>query len=164
MTAPTVTPAVTEEAVFDAPVAEVWRTVNDHPTRTAWDVFLRRLDVHTSGPTRVGTEVTQYGRWLSGGVSMRVRYTRVHPPSEEDPSAEMEIEMVRGPWFFGRFRAVNRMDPLPGERCLSVGSYFFDVRPRWLAAVVGPIVTAVFAHETRARWAAWRRHVNASVG
>ena len=148
-----------ESETFPVPVERVWEIVNDHGRRLEWDVMLRGLTLHTPGPTRVGTEVTQRAKWTSGGATMRARYTSVEPPgSRGDGSAEMAIEMVEGPWYFGRFTATNRMRPAAGGGCVSEGEYDFTIRPRWLAWLVGPVVRAVFRRETRRRWAAWRRY------
>jgi uncharacterized protein YndB with AHSA1/START domain len=66
--------------VIDAPVGTVWPIVTDIGLQTEWMQEMKRVEVLTPGPVRVGTRGTATVRIMGISVSDPVEVTVVDPP------------------------------------------------------------------------------------
>jgi hypothetical protein len=61
------------------------------------------------------------------------------------------VRMLRGPWFLDRFASTWRFrEAAPGVTRVDF-RFHLRVRPRWLRALLTPLVMAAFSRETRKR-------------
>jgi len=67
--------------VVDAPIESTWAVVADIPRQPEWMHDLKRVEITTPGPTRVGTRGVGTVRILGISVSDPVEVTMFDPPS-----------------------------------------------------------------------------------
>lgn len=66
--------------VIDAPVEETWAVIADIPLQTEWMREMKRLEMATPGPARVGSRGTATIRILGIRVSDPVEIVELEPP------------------------------------------------------------------------------------
>ena len=119
----------------------------DYSHRLDWDSYLKeaRLLGGAEAPG-VGVRAWCVAR---NGFGMETRYVSFNPPGA------CAVEMTRGPWFFRSFSGSWRFDGLGPSRTRVTFTYSLVGRPGFLTG----LLRLIFAHETRRRLVALKRHV-----
>jgi ribosome-associated toxin RatA of RatAB toxin-antitoxin module len=121
----------------------------DYDRRLAWDPFLKEARL-LGGASRAAVGVRAWCVARSG-LGMETEYVSLSPP------AVAAVKMTRGPWFLASFAGSWRFDEVAPGRTRVAFAYHLAARPRWLRPLLDPILTAVFARDTRRRLAALKR-------
>ena len=137
--------------VMPAGCQAVFDLVHDYERRLQWDTLLREAYVEGAGPAQRGAIAVCSGRWLIGGLTLRTVYVSY------ERGVVAAVKMVNTPPFFARWAASIRHEPLGDDRSRIIYTYNFRARPRWLAAVLEPLMALVFRWETRRRLRALAR-------
>lgn len=156
-----------EVTLIDAAPEAVWKAIHNYSRRMEWDTMLRRVAVDGVAPTAEspvtsGSEVTQWSRWLAGGVKMIARYDECVPPTDECDSVAT-VQMVAGPWFFRSFHARSVLKRREDGFTRCEASYRFECRPLGLRWIVNRAVTWMFHRETAARWKSLKSYVESQA-
>lgn len=122
----------------------VFALVHDYERRLRWDTLLRRAYVE-GGVARLGAIAVCSGRWAVGGLTMRTAYVSFRP------GVVAAVKLVGRTPLFDRWAASIRHTPLPDGRSRIEYTLNFRARPRWLAALLEPVLRLCFAWETRRR-------------
>lgn len=141
-----------QSVVIGATPEEVFDLIHDYSRRLLWDPFLRRAELE-GGAEQAGVGISTYcaARLRSGGLGMRTVYVSFRRP---DVAA---VKMTQGPWFLRNFAAsISQKGLADGTRVTY--KFSFSVKPRWLAAIIEPLLRAVFSRETRRRLVALKNH------
>ena len=126
--------------------AELFDLTQDYGRRLEWDPFLRSAEL-LGGATSAGVGVRAWCVAKSG-LGTETEYVSFHPPRVT------AVKMTRGPRLIGSFAGSWRFDEVaPGVTRVSF-RYHLQVRPRWLAWLLTPVLGWVFARDTRRRLAA----------
>jgi ribosome-associated toxin RatA of RatAB toxin-antitoxin module len=78
---------------------------------------------------------------------METEYVSFQPPRVT------AVKMTRGPWLIESFAGSWRFVPEGEDATRVIFKYQVRARPRWLARLLTPILTRVFAHDVRKRLA-----------
>jgi ribosome-associated toxin RatA of RatAB toxin-antitoxin module len=132
-----------ESVVIRSDPAALFRLSQDYDRRLEWDRFLRSARLlggaHQAG---LGVRAVCVAR---SGWAMETEYVSFNPPRT------IAVKMTRGPWFLDRFAGSWHFDDLdPGQTRVSF-RYHLTARPKWLAGLLEPILTRVFARDSRKR-------------
>jgi hypothetical protein len=129
--------------------ADAFEAFFNHAVRLEWDTLLDVAYVEGGGThPHVGAISTNRGRGWKTGLSMRTRFLVYDPP--RTASAEM-IEPA-GP--FEQWAASMRFRSRPDGGCDLIYTYSLKLRPPWLDRLLGRAAGALFAWQTRRRFAA----------
>lgn len=123
----------------------------DYGRRLEWDPFLRSARL-VGGATRAGLGARA---WCvaHNRLGMETQYVSFNPPTVA------AVKMTRGPWFIGAFAGSWRFLPEADGRTRVVFRYSVRGRPRWLQALLNPILVRVFAREVRRRLEGLKEYV-----
>jgi ribosome-associated toxin RatA of RatAB toxin-antitoxin module len=140
-----------QSIVIDADPAALFRLTQDYDRRLEWDPFLRsaRLIGDASEPG-VGVRALCVAK---NGWAMETEYASFIPPRLT------AVKMTRGPWFLERFAGAWHFEEIaPGQTRVDF-RYGLRVWPSWLSWLLTPIVSRVFAQDTRNRLRALKETV-----
>lgn len=140
---------VSEE--IPASTGDVFALVHDYERRLDWDTLLREAYVEGGGQAGKGVNTVCSGRWLIGGLSLRTVYVTF------EPGVVAAVKMLDPTFFFERWAASIRHEPLGAGQSRITYTYNFRARPRWLAFLLEPILAGIFRWETRRRLKALAR-------
>ena len=138
--------AASPERLFDL--------TQDYGRRLEWDPFLTSAEL-LGGATEAGVGVVSRCRGRIGGV-MDAEYVSYEPPRVA------AIRMTGPPWFLESFAGSWRFVPLSADSTRVEFAYTLRARPRVLAWLFTPIVSAVFRYEMRRRLEALKSFVERS--
>ena len=132
-----------QSIVIDADPAALFRLTQDYDRRLEWDPFLRsaRLIGDAREPG-VGVRALCVAK---NGWAMETEYVSFDPPRVT------AVKMTRGPWFLERFAGAWHFEEIAPGRTQVDLRYSLRVSPRWLSWLLTPIVSRVFARDTRNR-------------
>lgn len=134
--------------------AALFDLTQDYARRLAWDGFLKEARL-LGGATRAAVGVRAWCVARSG-LGMETEYVSLTPP------AVAAVTMTRGPWLLAAFAGSWRFDEVAPGRTRVTFTYRLAARPRWLRPLLDPLLTAVFARDTRRRLAALKRAAEAT--
>jgi hypothetical protein len=139
--------------IIPASSAAVFELLHDYDRRLEWDTLLQAAYL-TNGFTRAekGAVSTCVGRATLGSLALTTEYVSYDPPRLA------AVKMLRGPWLFASWAAAIRHEDLPGEQSRVTYTWQFQVRPRIIAGLLGPVVNQIFYWETRKRLRALKTH------
>lgn len=138
--------------VMPAPSAEAFEAFFNHEVRLRWDTLLHVTYVEGGGShPYVGAISTNRGRGWKAGMAMRTRFLVYDPPRQAS------AEMVEPTGVFELWAASMRFRDRGDGKCDLVYTYALQLRPGWLAMMFGWLGSALFAWETRRRFAAMAR-------
>jgi uncharacterized protein YndB with AHSA1/START domain len=134
------------EAVFDL--------IHDDSRRLAWDPFLKEACL-LEGAEAAGLEVKTRctARNGLGGLAMETVYLSFDRPKVA------AVTMTRGPAVLETFAASLRQEEIGAGRTRVTYRFNFSMRPRWLRAIAGPIVSVLFRREARQRLKALKSYL-----
>ena len=140
-----------QSIVIDADPAALFRLTQDYDRRLEWDPFLRsaRLIGDAREPG-VGVRALCVAK---NGWAMETEYASFSPPWVT------AVKMTRGPWFLERFAGAWHFEEIAPGRTRVDFRYGLRVWPRWLSWLLTPIVSRVFAQDTRNRLRALKETV-----
>lgn len=140
-----------ESIVIDAEPGALFRLSQDYGRRLDWDPFLRsaRL-VGMAREVGVGVRAWCVAR---SGWGMETEYVTVNPPRAA------AVKMTRGPWFLDSFAGSWRFEELAAGQTRVSFRYQLRAWPRWLSWLLTPILTRVFARDSRKRLRALKEAV-----
>jgi hypothetical protein len=129
--------------------AALFALTQDYGRRLLWDPFLveARLLGGTTEPA-VGVRAWCVA-WY--GLGMETEYVSYTPPRLA------AVRMTRGPAILAAFAGSWRFEEAGRGTTRVVFRYHLKARPRWLRALLDPLLAAAFAHDTRARLRALKR-------
>jgi hypothetical protein len=143
--------------IIPASSAAVFELLHDYGRRLEWDTLLQAAYLHDgSEHAEKGAVSTCVGRSALGSMALTTEYVSYDPPRLA------AVKMVRGPWLFASWAASIRHEDLPGEQSRIRYTWQFQVRPRGLGWLVGPVVKRIFYWETRKRLRALKKHFSAA--
>lgn len=145
-------PHGTVTEMIPAPSADVFALLHDYDRRLEWDTLLQAAYL-TDGHVRAALGATSVcqGRGRLGGIAVKTEYVTFTPPRVA------AVKMVNRPPFFHTFAATIRHHDLPDGTSTVEYKYTFTARPVWLRFVLHPIMSVVFAMETRKRLRALKK-------
>lgn len=136
---------------IDASPDELFSLTQDYARRLEWDPFLKSAEL-VGGAQAACVGVRAYCVAHSG-LGMETEYVSFNPPRA------CAVKMTRGPRLIESFAGSWRFDEVEPGRTRVGFRYNLRARPRWLAWLLGPIMSWVFARETRKRLAALKAAV-----
>ncbi len=137
--------------VIGARPAELFALTQDYGRRLEWDPFLKSADL-LNGAQQPSVGVRAWCVAKSG-LGMETEYVSFNPPRTT------AVKMTRGPRLIDRFAGSWRFEEIaPGQTRVSF-RYGLRARPRWLAWLLTPVLSWVFARDTRKRLVALKSAV-----
>jgi hypothetical protein len=139
---------------IDAPCEEVFDIIHDYGIRLRWDTLLSKACI-VDGSTEAGLGVRTLcvGGSAVAGLGMETVYISFDRPRVA------AVRMTSGPWFIADFAASIRHTALAENRSRVIYKFRIRARPRWLGAVLDPILRRAFRRETRKRLDSLKRYV-----
>jgi ribosome-associated toxin RatA of RatAB toxin-antitoxin module len=137
---------VNESIVIQASASRLFALSQDYERRLEWDPFLSSASlVADASKADIGVRALCVSR---NGWAMETEYVSFNPPRAT------AVKMTKGPWFLGEFAGSWRFEELtPGHTRVGF-RYRVLARPKWLSWLFTPIVSWVFARDTRHRLSA----------
>ena len=143
--------AFDDSIVIDAGPEALFRLSQDYSRRLEWDPFLRSASlVGGAAEAGVGVRALCVDRM---GTAMESEYISFNPPRT------VAIKMTRGPWFLESFAGSWRFEEEAPGRTRVGFQYSLEARPRWLSWILNPVLTRIFARDTRRRLEALKEAV-----
>ena len=131
-----------------AHASSAFALTQDYGRRLEWDPFLRSATL-VPPAIAAGLGVRAYCEAYLG-LGVETEYVSFRPPTLA------AVRMTRGPWFLARFAGAWRFREIrPGHTRVTF-RYHVRARPRWAAWCLSPVLTWVFAYETKRRLIALR--------
>lgn len=122
---------------------ELFALTQDYARRLEWDPFLKSAEL-VGGAQAAGVGVRAYCVARSG-LGMETEYVSFNPPRA------CAVKMTRGPRLIESFAGSWRFEEISPGRTRVGFRYNLRARPRWLSWLLGPIMSSVFARDTRKR-------------
>jgi ribosome-associated toxin RatA of RatAB toxin-antitoxin module len=121
----------------------LFRLSQDYDRRLDWDPFLR--SAHLVGDAREAAVGVRALCVAKSGWAMETEYVSFNPPRA------VAVKMTRGPWFLDSFAGSWRFEEVAPGRTRVGFSYSLRTSPRGLSWMFTPLVSRVFARDTRNR-------------
>ena len=134
-----------------ASATDLFALTQDYGRRLEWDPFLRSADL-LGEATAPGVGVRAYCV-AHNGLGMETEYVSYSPPRVA------AVKMTRGPWVIRSFAGSWRFTEAAPGRTQVEFRYHIRARPRWLSWLLTPLLTRLFARDTRKRLAALKAAV-----
>jgi ribosome-associated toxin RatA of RatAB toxin-antitoxin module len=142
---------VNESILIAASPATLFRLSQDYSRRLEWDPFLRSASlIGDASEPGVGVRALCVDK---NGTAMETEYISFNPPRA------VAIKMTRGPRYIETFAGSWRFDEVEPGRTRVSFHYTLHARPRWLSWLLTPILSRVFARDTRRRLRALKEAV-----
>lgn len=132
-----------DSIVIRATPEALFALTQDYGRRLEWDPFLKEARL-VGGATASAVGVRAYCVARSG-LGMETEYVSFQPPRVT------AVRMTRGPWIIESFAGSWRFMKGGEAATRVVFKYQVRARPRWLARLLTPILTRVFARDVRKR-------------
>jgi hypothetical protein len=142
---------------IDAPCQEVFDVIHDYGVRLRWDTLLSEACiVDGSQEAGLGVRTLCVGRSAIASIGMETVYISFDRPRVA------AVRMKRGPWFIADFAASIRhtaLSPFGENRSRVIYKFRIVARPRWLHAILDPLLRLIFQRETVKRLASLKRYI-----
>lgn len=139
------------DVVFDA--------FHFHTWRARWDSLVRDTRVVGGAPCPfVGAVTENTGRDWMRPLSMRTRFVSFDRPHVAAAA------MIGTSFPFARWAASMQHRPIDDGRSTMIYTYNFDVAPKAMRWLVGPIVDLVFVRQTKRRFRRLQRFLGEHAG
>jgi hypothetical protein len=137
-----------------ASAAAVFDVLHDYSVRLRWDTMLSEARLVGSAERAAkGVRSLCVGTWRTAYLPMETEYVTF------EPGEVAAVRLTNRPPLFERFAASIRHTTLAAGRSRVTYTYSFQVRPRWLAPLLTPILHRIMAREIRIRLASLRDFV-----
>jgi hypothetical protein len=142
-----------------APSAAAFEAFFNHEVRLRWDTLLEVNYVEGGGThPYAGAVSVNRGRGWKAGMSMRTRFLVYEPPRQAS------AVLVEPTGLFDLWAASLRFRDRGDGSCELIYTYALQLRPPSVAALFGWLASALFAWETRRRFAAMARFLARTRG
>lgn len=139
---------------IEAGAAELFALTQDYGRRLTWDPFLKSACLlHGATEAGIGVRALCVARY---GLGMETEYVSFNPPRA------CAVKMTDGPAVLKKFAGSWRFTELAPGRTRVDFRYHVAARPSWLAWLLTPVLSVVFARDTRKRLAALKATVKRS--
>ncbi len=140
-----------DSILIDADAPALFHLSQDYARRLEWDPFLRSAALlNGASSPAVGVRALCVDH---SGTAMETEYVSFNPPRA------VAVKMTRGPWFLESFAGSWRFEEVAAGQTRVGFCYSLAARPRWLAWLMNPILSRVFARDTRRRLVALKAAV-----
>jgi len=133
--------------------AELFALTQNYERRLAWDPFLSSATL-LDGATEPGVGVRAYCA-ARNGLGMETEYVSFNSPRA------CAVKMTRGPRLIDSFAGSWRFEETGPGRTRVTFRYHVRARPGWASWLLTPIMTWIFARDTRKRLAALKTAIEA---
>ena len=115
----------------------------DYSRRLEWDPFLKSAEL-MNGATQAGVGVRA---WCvaRNGYGMETEYVSFNRPRT------IAVKMTRGPKLLHSFAGSWHFEPIGQGQTQVSFTYHLRARPTWLSWLLTPLLTRIFAHDTKKR-------------
>jgi hypothetical protein len=142
-----------------APSAAAFEAFFNHEVRLRWDTLLEVNYVEGGGThPYAGAVSVNRGRGWKKGIAMRTRFLVYDPPRQ----ASAELAEPTG--IFALWAASLRFRDRGDGTCDLTYTYALQLRPPWVAVLLGRLASALFTWETRRRFGAMGRFLARAGG
>ncbi len=132
------------EAVFDL--------LHDYQRRLEWDTLLRRAYLEPEFPAACKDAISVcQGKFFLGGFALRTVYVSF------ERGKVAAVKMLNNPLFFDTFAASIRHFDISENASEIVYKFSFTAKPKFLRWFLHPVMSRVFAWETRKRLQALKK-------
>jgi ribosome-associated toxin RatA of RatAB toxin-antitoxin module len=136
---------------IDATPKELFYLTQDYSRRLEWDSFLKAAEL-IGDPSKlsVGSRAICTAK---SGLVMETEYVSFNPPHTT------AVKMTEGPWFIASFAGSWRFEELDRGKTKVTFRYHVKARPKWMTALLSPILGYIFSRDTKRRLIALREAV-----
>lgn len=141
--------------IMPASAEQAFEAFFNHRMRLKWDTLLKVAYVESGGdhPSK-GVVTVNVGRGWTSLFAMRTEFLAYDPPHSAS------ARMVEPTGVFAMWAAsMHHRDLAPGSSEIRY-AYSIKLRPAWLGKLLDPVASAMFAYETRRRFAAMARYLS----
>lgn len=148
-------PTAEIKEIIPASAKAVFDLLHDYQRRLEWDTLLRAayLEPEFSVACKDAVSVCQ-GRFLLGGFALRTVYVSF------ERGKVAAVKMLNNPPFFDTFAASIRHFDISENSSEIVYKFSFTAKPKFLRWFLHPVMSKVFAWETRKRLQALKKFFN----
>ena len=145
-------PTTEIKEIIPASAEEVFALVHDYTRRLEWDTLLQEayLEPEFSEATRGAISVCR-GKPILGGFALRTQYVTF------EKGKVAAVKMLNQPPFFDTFAASIRHFEISEDESEVIYKLNFTAKPKWLRWILHPVMSKIFAWETRKRLGALRK-------
>lgn len=145
-------PTAEVKQTIPAAAEAVFAVVHDYERRLEWDTLLREayLEPEFAEAARGAVSVCR-GRWILGGFALRTEYVTF------EKGKVAAVKMLNQPPFFDTFAASIRHFSVSKDNSEIIYKFNFTAKPRWLRWILHPVMSRIFAWETRKRLEALKK-------
>jgi hypothetical protein len=142
-------PSAEIKEIIPATATEVFDLLHDYRRRLEWDTLLQKAYLEKEFPAACkGAISVCQGRASLGGFALRTEYVSF------ERGKVAAVKMLNQPPFFDTFAASIRHRDTGENQSEVVYKVNFTARPKFLRWILHPLMSAIFAWETRKRLAA----------
>ncbi len=139
-------PKASVKEIISATAGEVFDLIHDYKRRLEWDTLLQKAYLEPEfDEAKVGAISVCQGRPILGGFALRTEYITFQK------GKVAAIKMLNRPPFFDTFAASIKHQDLSDGKSEVVYTFSFTAKPKWLQFILHPIMSQIFAWETRKR-------------
>ncbi len=145
-------PTAEIKEIIPASAEAVFALVHDYARRLEWDTLLQEayLEPEFSEAARGAISVCR-GKPILGGFAVRTQYVTF------EKGKVAAVKMLNQPPFFDTFAASIRHFEISEDKSEVVYKFSFTAKPKWLRWILYPVMSKIFAWETRKRLGALRK-------
>lgn len=145
-------PKATIKEEIPASANEVFDLIHNYQKRLEWDTLLRKAYLEPEfKEAKLGAISVCQGRLFIGGFSLRTEYISFQK------GKVAAVKLLNQPPFFETFAASISHQDLSNGKSEVVYTVNFTTKPKFLQFVLHPIMTKVFAWETKKRLKSLKR-------
>lgn len=139
-------PTTEIKEVIPASAVAVFDLLHDYRRRLEWDTLLQKAYLEDDFPAACkGAISVCQGRAILGGFALRTEYVSF------ERGKVAAVKLLNQPPFFDTFAASIRHQDTGENQSEIVYKVNFTAKPKFLRRILHPLMTAVFAWETRKR-------------
>ncbi len=139
-------PKGTVKEIISASAVEVFDLIHDYERRLEWDTLLQKAYLESEfEEAKLGAISVCQGRTILGGFALRTEYVSFQK------GKVAAIKMLNQPLFFDTFAASINHRNISDNKSEVVYTFNFTAKPKWLRFILHPVMSRIFAWETRKR-------------
>lgn len=139
-------PKGTVKEIIPVTAEEVFDLIHDYERRLEWDTLLQKAYLEPEfSESKLGSISVCQGRPILGGFAIRTEYISFQR------GKVAAVKMLNQPPFFDTFAASIKHQNLSDGKSEVVYTFNFTAKPKWLRFILHPIMSRIFAWETRKR-------------
>jgi hypothetical protein len=139
-------PKGTVKEIISASAEDVFDLLHNYEKRLEWDTLLQKAYLEPKFETaKLGAISVCQGRAILGGFALRTKYVSFQR------GKVAAVKMLNRPPFFESFAASINHQNLTDNKSEVVYTFNFTAKPKFLCFILHPIMSKIFAWETRKR-------------